>query len=67
MLRINRVPRRVLLGLVVCGLTLGGSLLLPTEALAGVSGSPGSRPESGALIRNACTGEHLPEAKLTVR
>ncbi|MGH2561190.1 MAG: hypothetical protein ACRDJH_19145 [Thermomicrobiales bacterium] len=35
------ISRRIVIGLVVFALTLGGFLLQPTGALAGVGGSPG--------------------------
>ena len=57
------VSRRIGIGLVVLTLTLGGVLLQPARALAGISTSPGS---PGLALR-CSSGEHEPEATLASR
>ena len=41
MARCTWISRRIVIGVVVCALTLGGFLLQPAGALAGISTSPG--------------------------
>jgi hypothetical protein len=62
--RFTRMRRRLLLGVVAAALTLGGSLLEPTEALAGVGGSPGSRIQSSTLVKSCATGAHVKEVTI---
>jgi hypothetical protein len=60
MIHANRMPQRILLGLIVGMLLLAFSLLQSTEASAGFSTSPGAP----RLFSQCSHGEHIPEATL---
>jgi hypothetical protein len=61
MFRFTQLQRRLLLGVLVGALMLGGSVIQPGETLAGFSTSPGTRDQSSHLMKACSSGNHLRE------
>jgi hypothetical protein len=55
------LKRRMLLGVLAGALMVAGSAIQSGEALAGISTSPGPRPQSSALMKSCASGDHIKE------